>query len=84
MPSINGGAVRYVAVDVDRDVLTRVTRALAGDYPALRVHPVVGDVELDLERVPPPSGRRLVLFLGSTIGNFDARSWNRPTMTVPG
>src|SRR5262249_25809418 len=32
---------------------------------------VVGDFERDLERVPRPTGHRLVLFLGSTIGNFD-------------
>jgi L-histidine N-alpha-methyltransferase len=67
----HGGAVRYVPVDVGRDALARATQALAGDYPALRVHAVAGDFERDLAHVPPPAGRRLVLFLGSTIGNFD-------------
>jgi L-histidine N-alpha-methyltransferase len=32
---------------------------------------VVGDFERDLARVPSASGRRLVMFLGSTIGNLD-------------
>jgi L-histidine N-alpha-methyltransferase len=36
------------------------------------VHAVVGDFERDLAHVPPPTGRRLALFLGSTIGNLDA------------
>lgn len=63
---------RYVAVDVGHEGLTLATRALADDYPSLRVHALVGDFERHLAHVPPPSGRRLVLFLGSTIGNFDA------------
>jgi L-histidine N-alpha-methyltransferase len=31
----------------------------------------VGDFEHDLVHVPSPAGRRLALFLGSTIGNLD-------------
>jgi L-histidine N-alpha-methyltransferase len=63
--------VRYVPVDVDRDGLAGASRALIRAYPALDVHAVVGDFERHLGRVPPAAGRRLVLFLGSTIGNFD-------------
>ena len=65
------GGVRYVPVDVGRDGLAKAVGALINDYPAVDVHAVVGDFERDLGRVPPPVGRRLVLFLGSTIGNFD-------------
>lgn len=68
LPSRDG--TRYVAVDVGRDGLVQAVARLADDYPALRVHAVVGDFERHLAKVPPPSGRRLVLFLGSTIGNF--------------
>ena len=32
---------------------------------------MVGDFERDLAHVPPPAGRRLTMFLGSTIGNLD-------------
>jgi L-histidine Nalpha-methyltransferase len=65
------GDIRYVPVDVGRDGLANAVGALIHDYPALDVHAVVGDFERHLERIPPPVGRRLVLFLGSTIGNFD-------------
>ena len=41
-------------------------------HPWLEVHAVIGDFESDLVHVPPPRGRRLLLFLGSTIGNLDA------------
>jgi L-histidine N-alpha-methyltransferase len=62
---------RYVAVDVGREGLIQAATALAEEYPAIHVHAVVGDFERHLSFLPPPSGRRLVLFLGSTIGNFD-------------
>ena len=59
-------------LDVDRLTLEATAARLTRDYPALSVHAVVGDFERDLAHVPPPAGRRLVLFLGSTIGNLDA------------
>jgi L-histidine Nalpha-methyltransferase len=67
----NGDAVRYVAVDMGRESLAQAVGALADDYPHVRVHAVVADFERHLGCLPPPTGRRLVLFLGSTIGNFD-------------
>jgi L-histidine Nalpha-methyltransferase len=67
-----GRAVRYVPLDVDRLTLESTATRLLGEYPSLSVHAVVGDFERDLRHVPPPTGRRLVLFLGSTIGNLDA------------
>ena len=63
--------VRYVAVDVGREGLTQAAGALAEEYPSIHVHAVVGDFERHLVCLPPPSGRRLVLFFGSTLGNFD-------------
>jgi L-histidine N-alpha-methyltransferase len=62
---------RYVPVDVDAATMTRAARALVRAFPALRVHGLVGDFERDLGAVPPPLVRRLVVFLGSTIGNLD-------------
>jgi len=63
--------VRYVPVDVDRVTLEASAARLLQKYPALSVHAVVGDFERELAHVPPPRGRRLVMFLGSTIGNLD-------------
>ena len=73
----HGGAVRYVAFDVGGPGLARALAALGREYPALDVRTIAGDFEQDLGRVPPPKGRRLVLFLGSTIGNFDAPARRR-------
>jgi L-histidine N-alpha-methyltransferase len=68
-------AQRYIPVDVSESVV----RA-AGDELAdlgVEVHGVVGDVERHLQRLPAPSGRRAVAFLGGTIGNFPPGSRRR-------
>jgi L-histidine Nalpha-methyltransferase len=41
-------------------------------YPFVQVQGLVGDFERHLGHVPAATGRRLVAFLGSTIGNLDA------------
>jgi L-histidine N-alpha-methyltransferase len=65
------GTVRYVPVDVDALTIQASAARLIADYPFLQVRALVGDFEQHLPHVPPPIGRRLVLFLGSTIGNLD-------------
>ncbi|MGH7313391.1 MAG: L-histidine N(alpha)-methyltransferase [Candidatus Rokuibacteriota bacterium] len=66
-----GNGLRYVPLDVDASALGAGARRLLGTYPFLDVHAVVGDFERHLDRVPPSPSRRLVIFLGSTIGNLD-------------
>ncbi len=69
--------LRYIPFDVGRDGLAAALPPLCDRYPALQVHAVVGDFERHLPQVPPPAGRRLALFLGSTIGNFDPPARHR-------
>jgi L-histidine N-alpha-methyltransferase len=61
---------RYLPFDVSESALDDCARALAADYPGLDVHPVAGDFEQHLDRLPPAEGPRLLAFLGGTIGNF--------------
>ncbi len=63
--------LRYVPIDVDEPTIRAGAARLIADYPFLHVRALVADFERHLEHVPPPVGRRLVLFLGSTIGNLD-------------
>jgi L-histidine N-alpha-methyltransferase len=67
-----GTPLRYTPVEVDQTTVAASAERLIDEDPALQVHAVVGDFERHLVHVPAPSGRRLVLFLGSTIGNLDA------------
>ncbi|MGH9016631.1 MAG: L-histidine N(alpha)-methyltransferase [Acidimicrobiales bacterium] len=60
---------RYVPLDVSDGTLWTAATALAAEYPGLAVHAVVGDFDRHIDRIPA-GGRRMVAFLGSTIGNF--------------
>ena len=51
------------------DACARARSAIADAYPRVSVEPIVGDFERDLGRAPG-GGRRLIAFLGSTIGNL--------------
>jgi L-histidine N-alpha-methyltransferase len=65
------GPLRYIPVDVDRATMARAARALRAAYAFVEVRGLVGDFEQHLGHVPAATGRRLVAFLGSTIGNLD-------------
>jgi L-histidine Nalpha-methyltransferase len=67
-----GGPLRYTPVDVDDTTVAASAQRLLAEDPALQVHAIIGDFERHLVHVPARSGRRLVLFLGSTVGNLDA------------
>ena len=60
---------RYVPQDVSEPALRLALDALAVEYPGLALHGVVGDFTQHLDRLPR-GGRRLVAFLGGTIGNL--------------
>jgi L-histidine N-alpha-methyltransferase len=59
----------YVPLDVSEGIVRRVARELVAEYPGLEVHGVVGDFLEHLEELPA-GRRRLVIFLGGTIGNL--------------
>jgi L-histidine Nalpha-methyltransferase len=68
---LDAGTLReFVPLDVDPAVLTEATEALAARYPGLHLAPFVGDFEHDLGAIPS-AGRRMIAFLGSTIGNLE-------------
>jgi len=60
---------RYVPLDVSDGTLWAAANALVDEYPGLAVHAVVGDFDHHIVHIPV-EGRRMVAFLGSTIGNF--------------
>ncbi|OBF98189.1 L-histidine N(alpha)-methyltransferase [Mycolicibacter sinensis] len=65
----NGSLRRFIPFDVDAGVLETAGAAIAGDYPGVQVDAVCGDFEHHLTQIPD-GGRRLFVFLGSTIGNL--------------
>jgi L-histidine N-alpha-methyltransferase len=60
---------RFVPFDVSKRTLHDAAAAIESEYAGIDVQPVVGDFTLDLDNIPD-GGRRLVVFLGGTIGNL--------------
>lgn len=65
-----GSLRRYVAVDVSDSALLDARNELAPAFPELELHAVAADFETQLHLLPR-AGRRMVAFLGGTIGNFE-------------
>jgi L-histidine Nalpha-methyltransferase len=69
-----GGALRrFVPFDVDASILSSAASAIQHEYPGIEIAAVCGDFEEHLAEIPT-GGRRLFVFLGSTIGNLDRGS----------
>jgi L-histidine N-alpha-methyltransferase len=65
-----GTLTRFIPFDVDETVLLEAQASLLHEYPGLHVEAVVGDFTRHT-RLLPRGGKRLLAFLGSTIGNLD-------------
>jgi L-histidine N-alpha-methyltransferase len=70
---LEGTLERYVPVDVSDSALVNAATAVAEEYPDVAVHGVVADFEAHLELLPTGE-RRLLAFLGGTIGNLEPQS----------
>jgi L-histidine N-alpha-methyltransferase len=77
-----GTLERFVPVDVAEGALRVSAEQLIEEYPGLVVHGLIGDFERHLDRVPPASGPRIVVFLGGTLGNFAPGSRRRFLRTL--
>jgi L-histidine Nalpha-methyltransferase len=64
-----GTLTRFVPFDVSEATLRASAAQVAREYAGVSVHAVVGDFERHLGLLPT-GGRRLVAFLGSTVGNL--------------
>jgi L-histidine N-alpha-methyltransferase len=65
----SGTLRRFIPVDVDAGILRSAGGAVEVEYPGIVVDAVCGDFEEHLAEIPC-GGKRLVVFLGSTIGNL--------------
>ncbi|MGB0563673.1 MAG: L-histidine N(alpha)-methyltransferase [Spirulinaceae cyanobacterium] len=61
----------YIPVDVSGEMLTQSAHQLCKEYPTLSIHGLVGTYTQALQQLPvAPNIPRLMIFLGSTLGNF--------------
>jgi L-histidine N-alpha-methyltransferase len=61
---------RYVPFDVSDEFLRDAATTLSDEFAALEIHLVIGDFHQHLPEIPT-DGRRMVAFLGGTIGNLN-------------
>ncbi len=62
----------YIPVDISEDAVKQLEESLQTELPAVKTQGVVGEYFTALEWISKQkSGRKVVLFLGSNIGNFE-------------
>ncbi|MDE3075915.1 MAG: L-histidine N(alpha)-methyltransferase [Chloroflexota bacterium] len=69
----SGQLRRFVPFDVSETIVQSASRELLQAFPGLTIHAVIGDFSAHLDRIPR-FGRQLIIFLGSTIGNFQTEA----------
>ena len=62
--------LRYLPIDVSAEILRDSSRAMLDAVPELEIHGLIGTYEQALAALPEPDLPRLLIFLGSTIGNM--------------
>ena len=61
----------FYPIDVSSSALQEAEKQLGRQFPQLRVNPIVADYTGGVEALNRISGRKLVLYIGSSIGNFE-------------
>ncbi len=64
-------ALCYIPVDISREILEASSRALLARYPALEVRAIAAEYGEGLLAVHDEPGPKLILWLGSNVGNFE-------------
>ena len=61
----------FYPIDVSPSALQEAVTRLGQQFPQLRVNPIVADYTGGVEALNRVTGRKLVLYIGSSIGNFE-------------
>ncbi|HEX5233860.1 MAG TPA: L-histidine N(alpha)-methyltransferase [Silvibacterium sp.] len=64
--------VDYVPIDVSESALAEANNHIQSDIPGVRVSSRVADYTQGIGETPAAGRRRMVLYIGSSIGNFEA------------
>ena len=63
-------SVHYLPIDISGDFLRISSMALLDDFEGLNITAIAAEYQDGIARLPEKDGPRLILFLGSSIGNF--------------
>src|SRR5260370_30479177 len=73
-----GARCDYFPIDVDTETLWNSAQELVSAFPFLFVHCLGTTYHKGLRALPPCSGARLFMFLGSSLGNMEWRGISAP------
>lgn len=76
------GQSTYIPVDVSESALAIARRTIHSELPLVRVEAVLSTTEEVSRTIRHVGGRKLVLFIGSSIGNYDADAATEILRTV--
>ena len=65
--------VHYVPIDISRSMLEESSRALVADYPGVEITAIAAEYRAGLRWLREQREPKLVLWLGSNVGNFGRR-----------
>ncbi len=64
-------SVDYLPIDVSESALAEAKQRIEAQIAGVRVDPRLSDYTEGIEEIPAPGKQRLVLYIGSSIGNFE-------------
>lgn len=62
--------MRYSAIDISQEACDALSQKFRGKFPELNIEMLVGDYFKTLDSLSGTNRRKVILFLGSNIGNF--------------
>tara|TARA_R110002096_G_scaffold28365_5_gene86057 strand:+ start:4210 stop:5142 length:933 start_codon:yes stop_codon:yes gene_type:complete len=66
-----GKNINYLPLDISTDILEFNKKVIGEKFPSLNILPIAGDYFQTLEKIKPRQNPKIVLFMGSNIGNFE-------------
>lgn len=73
---VKGFNFEYIPVDISKNALNKLVKVFEDEFKALTIKPKCGDFIEVLNTFPEHVSQKIVLFLGSTLGNMDDEQAN--------
>ena len=65
------GSLHYFPIDISLSMLLEASKRLEGEFSCLKVRQVHSDYAAGIDHIEKAEGRKIIVFLGSSIGNFE-------------
>lgn len=65
-------SLHYFPIDISLSMLLETSAKLEGEFSGLKVRPVHSDYAAGIDQIEKSEEKKIILFLGSSIGNFES------------